>query len=95
MWNCSLRSPTDWQRKLGIVRASAEKAGRDPDDIALSTTVEKALPESDSDSAELLELLSGYQDLGISHFVMDFGNPLDTEPILRFAEQVITPMRTR
>jgi len=95
MWNCSLRSPTDWQRKLGIVRASAESAGRNPDDIALCTTVEKALPESDSESAKLVELLSGHQDLGITHFVMDFGNPLDLEPILRFAEQVITPMRHR
>lgn len=93
MWNCSLRSPVDWIRKRGIVHNSAEAAGRDPANIVLSTTIEKALPESDSDSEELLELLSGHNELGISHFVMDFGNPLDTEPILRFNEQVITPMR--
>ena len=93
MWNCSLRSREDWVRKLGIVRQSAEDAGRDPNSIVLSTTVERALPESDLESAESLELLSTYRELGISHFVMDFGNPLDTEPILRFNEQVIIPMR--
>jgi len=26
---------------------------------------------------------------------MDFGHPFDVEPALRFAEQVITPMRNR
>ena len=51
------------------------------------------LPETDDESAVLRERLEGYRELGVSHFVMDFGNPESTEPILRFAEQVIAPMR--
>jgi hypothetical protein len=29
----------------------------------------------------------------VDHVVMDFGNPASTDPILRFAEQVIAPLR--
>jgi hypothetical protein len=32
-------------------------------------------------------------ELGVTYFVMDFGHPLDAEPGLRFAEQVIAPMK--
>ena len=94
MWNCSMRGGDEtWLRKRSIVEASAEAAGRKLSDIVISTTVERALPENDSESAELVELLSHYRDLGASYFVMDFGNPTTTEPIERFNEQVIAPLR--
>ncbi len=92
-WHCGMGRPEDWIRKRGIVHEAASAAGRDPDAIVMCTTVEVPLPESDDDSAQLVERLSGYRGLGVSHFVMDFGNPADTEPILRFHEQVIVPMR--
>jgi alkanesulfonate monooxygenase SsuD/methylene tetrahydromethanopterin reductase-like flavin-dependent oxidoreductase (luciferase family) len=94
-WNAFWRSDEDWDRKLGIVRASAEKAGRDPLSIEVSNTVEKALPTTDAESQEILELLAHRADHGVEHFVMDFGHPRETEPILRFAEQVIAPLRSR
>jgi alkanesulfonate monooxygenase SsuD/methylene tetrahydromethanopterin reductase-like flavin-dependent oxidoreductase (luciferase family) len=93
MWNGGFRSDEAWTRKLGIVRASAEAAGRDPAGIEVSTTVERPLPESDSDSAQLVDQLGHMAALGVQHFVMDFGNPKATEPILRFAEQVIAPLQ--
>jgi alkanesulfonate monooxygenase SsuD/methylene tetrahydromethanopterin reductase-like flavin-dependent oxidoreductase (luciferase family) len=94
-WNAFWRSDEDWDRKLGIVRASAERAGRDPMSIEVSNTVEKALPTTDAESQEILELLAHRADHGVEHFVMDFGHPRETEPILRFAEQVIAPLRSR
>ena len=33
------------------------------------------------------------RSLGVEHFIMDFGHPLDVEPALRFAAQVIDPMK--
>ncbi len=94
MWNSSMRGGDDtWLRKCSIVHRSAEAAGRNPGDIAISTTVERPLPESDADSSELLELLAHYRDLGVSYFVMDFGNPASIEPIVRFNEQVMVPLR--
>ncbi|MDP2290054.1 MAG: LLM class flavin-dependent oxidoreductase [Actinomycetota bacterium] len=93
MWNGGFRSDEAWTRKLDIVHAAAEKAGRDPAEIEVTTTVERPLPETDADSEQLVEQLRHMAALGVQHFVMDFGNPKATEPILRFVEQVIGPLR--
>jgi alkanesulfonate monooxygenase SsuD/methylene tetrahydromethanopterin reductase-like flavin-dependent oxidoreductase (luciferase family) len=94
MWNGHMFSVEDWTRKRDIVHASAEAAGRDPGEIVLSTTIERPLPESDDDSEKWLDSLSDRAELGIGHFVLDFGHPLSTEPIERFAEQVLAPLRS-
>ena len=93
LWNSFFRGDDDWNRRLGIVRAAAEQAGRDPGSIEITTTVERPLPETDEDSEKLVEQLAHLADLGVQHFVMDFGNPKTLEPIQRFAEQVIAPLR--
>ena len=95
MWNGWFRGDDDWSRRLGIVHAAAEKAGRNPGDIEVSTTLERPLPESDEDSERLVAQISHLADLGVQHFVMDFGNPKETEPIHRFVEQVIRPLHVR
>ncbi|CAN5609287.1 LLM class F420-dependent oxidoreductase [soil metagenome] len=89
MWNGSFRDDEVWTRRLGIVRAAAEGAGRDPADIEVTTTVERALPETDADSEQWVEQLQHKANLGVQHFVLDFGHPKSLEPIHRFAEQVI------
>ncbi len=83
----------DWLRKVDIVHRSAVDAGRDPADIEISQTIEKALPETDAESAELFEFLVRKVELGVRHFVMDFGNPTTDEHVLRFVEQVMTPLK--
>jgi alkanesulfonate monooxygenase SsuD/methylene tetrahydromethanopterin reductase-like flavin-dependent oxidoreductase (luciferase family) len=93
-WNGSMRgTDEDWTRRLGIVRRAAEQAGRDPGTIEVSVTVEKALPETDEESAQLVELLAHKVALGVQHLVMDFGHPPSAEPVARFVEQVMTPLR--
>jgi alkanesulfonate monooxygenase SsuD/methylene tetrahydromethanopterin reductase-like flavin-dependent oxidoreductase (luciferase family) len=94
LWNTFIRSEDSFRRKLDIVRRSAEAAGRDPLSIELTTTVEKALPTTDAESAELREHLEGIVALGIQHLVMDFGHPRSTDPVERFVEQVLHPMRS-
>lgn len=94
IWNGSARgTDEDWLRKAEIVQTSASNAGRDPADIEMSNTVEKALPETDAESQEMLELLSHKVDLGVRHFVMDFGHPETPEHVARFVEQVMTPLK--
>jgi alkanesulfonate monooxygenase SsuD/methylene tetrahydromethanopterin reductase-like flavin-dependent oxidoreductase (luciferase family) len=94
MWNGSMSgTDDDWKRRLGIVHAAAERAGRDPSTIEISTTLERALPETDAASAELLDFLAHKVALGVQHLVMDFGHPQSTEPVLRFVEQVMKPLR--
>lgn len=94
IWNGSARgTDADWLRKVDIVHSSASNAGRDPAAIEMSNTVEKALPETDAESEEMLELLAHKVDLGVRHFVMDFGHPKTPEHVARFVEQVMTPLK--
>ena len=95
LWNGAYRGDDDWKRKRGIIDDAAVAAGRDPADIENTMTVAGDLPESDADSEAWVERLGHLVDLGVSHFVMDFGHPLVVEPALRFAEQVIPPLRDR
>jgi alkanesulfonate monooxygenase SsuD/methylene tetrahydromethanopterin reductase-like flavin-dependent oxidoreductase (luciferase family) len=94
MWNGTAKgTDDDFVRRLGIVRASAERAGRDPDAIEVSVTLERPLPETDEDSERLVAELAHRADLGVQHVVMDFGHPRSTEPVLRFVEQVMHTLR--
>jgi alkanesulfonate monooxygenase SsuD/methylene tetrahydromethanopterin reductase-like flavin-dependent oxidoreductase (luciferase family) len=94
MWNASTQGNVDrWLVKRDIVRASAEKSGRNPSDIQISLTVEKPLPNTDDESEMLRTQLQVMADHGVEHFVMDFGHPQSTEPVLRFAEQVMQSMK--
>ena len=93
MWHNTPRDEAAWLHKRDIVRASAERAGRDPDSIQTGMTIERPLPETDAESSEALDQISRWREIGVDHFVMDFGNPTATEPILRFSEQVIAPLR--
>ena len=93
VWHNTPPDHETWLRKRDIVRASAERAGRDPGTIQTGITIERALPDSDAESAEVLEVIAGWRELGVDHFVMDFGNPASTDPVLRFSEQVIAPLR--
>jgi len=95
IWNGFARGDDDdWRRKVEIVKSSAADAGRDPEAIEICQTIEKALPETDAEAAEILELLEHKRALGVTYFVMDFGNPSTPEHVSRFAEQVAAPLRT-
>lgn len=89
MWHGFGGSDEDWKRKRAIVDEAASGAGRDPSSISSGITIETPLPETDADSAELLDRIGHQRDLGINHVVMDFGHPLSPDPIHRFHEQVI------
>ena len=94
MWNIFFPGDEDWKRKRGIVDAAASAAGRDPGAIASCVTIAGDLPDTDESSEQWLERLTHLTQLGITHLVFDFGHPLHPEPALRFAEQVIQPMRS-
>lgn len=93
LWNGSYSNDEDWKRKRAIIDDAALAAGRDPGAIENTLTVAGDLPDNDAESAAWLDRLGHLRELGASHFVMDFGHPLAVEPALRFAEQVIGPLR--
>ena len=93
-WNSFWYGKEDvWMRKRDIVLAAADKAGRHPSDIEITTTIERPLPTTDAESEKMLADLAHIHALGVDHFVMDFGHPQSTEPVMRFIEQVMTPLR--
>ena len=95
MWNAFFpANEEDWIRKRDVVWRAAEEAGRDPASIEISATREAPLPTSDEESAEWLATLQHWAEIGISHFVLDFGHVTSTELVERFAEQVIKPMKS-
>lgn len=94
IWNGFPRGDDDdWRRKVAIVHESATAAGRDPADIEICQTVERGLPTSDAESAEYADLLAHKVDLGVRHFVLDFGHPETPEHVSRFVEQVMDPLK--
>ena len=94
MWHNTPSDETAWLRKYDIVRRAAERAERDPADIQTGITIEQPLPENDDESAAFVERIGRWNEIGVDHFVMDFGNPSSTDQVLRFSEQVIDPLRT-
>lgn len=94
MWNCPIFGDEErWIKKRDIVSSTAEAAGRNPSDVEPSVTVERQLPNTDDESASFRDDLEHMASLGVRHFVMDFGHPQSTAPVLRFVEQVLEPMK--
>lgn len=94
LWNTSFGDAETWRRKRDVVDRAAEASGRDPNDIGSCVTLAGELPDSDAAADAWRERLNDCTDLGISYFVLDFGHPVAVEPAVRFAEQVMDPMRT-
>lgn len=93
-WNTSAgRGLETFRRKRDIVLRSAEEAGRDPGAITLTVTREAPLPQDGEQSARWLEELRAWANEGVRHFLLDFGHVTSTEPVLRFVEEVMNPLR--
>ena len=56
-------------------------------------TREVGLPNNSQESESWRETLEHFRELGVRHFTCDFGHPTSTEPVLRFVEEVLKPMR--
>jgi alkanesulfonate monooxygenase SsuD/methylene tetrahydromethanopterin reductase-like flavin-dependent oxidoreductase (luciferase family) len=94
VWNSSLQGDeSKWIKKRDIVRASAERAGRDPLSVEISLTIERPLPTNTEESERYVTDLLRLENLGVSHFVMDFGHPTSTEPVMRFVDEVVKKVK--
>ena len=51
------------------------------------------MPNTDDESASFRDDLEHMASLRVRHFVMDFGHPQSTAPVLRFVEQVLEPVK--
>lgn len=93
-WNTGAgRGLETFRRKRDIVFRSAEAAGRDPAAITITVTREAPLPATSAESARWLDELRRWRAEGVAHFLLDFGHVTSTEPVLRFVEEVMAPLR--
>jgi len=82
-----------YQRKRNLVYRHAEAVGRDPATIVQTLAINgPRLPRSSDDSARWIDLLRPLITLGVTHVILE-GRTASIEPILRFAEEVITPLK--
>lgn len=95
-WNADNVPVKDYQRKREILFESALSAGREPTEIVQTYLIEEEtrLPESIADSQRWIERLSPLIELGVTHFMIDFGYVKSVEPIHRFADEVISPLNS-
>lgn len=94
MWNVSASGGLEvYRRRRDIVLHSAEAAGRDPSSIVLTVTHEAPLPQTSDESKQWTEKLQAWSAEGVSHFLLDFGHVTSTEPVQRFVEEVMQPLR--
>jgi alkanesulfonate monooxygenase SsuD/methylene tetrahydromethanopterin reductase-like flavin-dependent oxidoreductase (luciferase family) len=92
-WNVGTVSVESFRRKRDILHRHAEAAGRDPADIVHSYHKnDAALPGSSGESERMRDELRPLIDLGITHFMIDFGYVTEPEPVIRYAEEVIGPL---
>lgn len=83
----------DYRRKRDLLHQQMETNSRRPSDMVQTYAVYNAqLPRAAEDSARWLERLQPFVNLGVTHFMFDCGNVTETEPVERFADEVITPL---
>jgi hypothetical protein len=94
MWNVSDSGGVEvYRQRRDIVLRSAAEAGRDPGAIVLTVTHEAPLPQTSDESQRWVEKIQAWSAEGVSHFLLDFGHVTSTEPVMRFVEEVMTPLR--
>jgi alkanesulfonate monooxygenase SsuD/methylene tetrahydromethanopterin reductase-like flavin-dependent oxidoreductase (luciferase family) len=95
-WNVDNVPLLDYRRKRDILFEHAAADNRDPSRIVQTYLIEEEtdLPRSSSDSQHWVDRLVPMIELGVSHFMIDFGYVPLTEPIHRFAEEVIGPLNS-
>ncbi|HUS14057.1 MAG TPA: LLM class flavin-dependent oxidoreductase [Chloroflexia bacterium] len=84
-----------YTRKRDLLHGHAAARGRDPASIRQSLTLGGArLPDSTGDSARWVDHLQPLIDAGVRQFILDCGHVASTDPVLRFAEEVIYPLNS-
>ena len=94
IWNTVWRGDTaSLVRKTQIVLEELDRLGRSESDIEFSLTIERPLPTNGSEANEFREFLAQLIELGMNHFVLDFGHPQSSAEADLFIAEVMTPLR--
>jgi hypothetical protein len=83
-----------YRRKRDILHEHMQTAGREPGEITQSISIGQAkLPNSPQESQRWVEHLGVLVELGLRQFILDCGHVTSTEPVTRFAEEVMPTVK--
>ena len=71
-----------------------ERSGRAREDVQFSLTIERGLPHTTGEIDEFGTMLTELIEVGMEHFVLDFGNPETADEVDPFITKVMGPLRT-
>jgi alkanesulfonate monooxygenase SsuD/methylene tetrahydromethanopterin reductase-like flavin-dependent oxidoreductase (luciferase family) len=95
IWNTVWRGDSDSLiRKRDIMLHELERSGRAREDVQFSLTIERALPQTADEIDDFGTMLAELIEIGIEHFVLDFGNPETADEADGFITQVMGPLRS-
>jgi alkanesulfonate monooxygenase SsuD/methylene tetrahydromethanopterin reductase-like flavin-dependent oxidoreductase (luciferase family) len=91
-WNYG-GAPEAYERKLAVLRQRCAEVGRDPDSIVKTAQVELPAPTDAATTQQTIARLRQYADLGVTHFMLDFGVVTDPAVVRRIGEDVLAQFR--
>jgi alkanesulfonate monooxygenase SsuD/methylene tetrahydromethanopterin reductase-like flavin-dependent oxidoreductase (luciferase family) len=94
IWNTVWRGNLDsLTRKRDVMLQELERLGRDREEVQFSLTIERPLPQTASEVDDFGTMLTGLIEIGMEHFVLDFGNPETADEADCFIADVMGPLR--
>ncbi len=92
-WN-SGAAPAVYAHKLEVLRKHCDDVGRDFATIVKTAQVELPAPSDAASSQQTAARLREYVDLGVTHFMLDFGIVTDPAVVRRIGEDVLAQFRS-
>jgi alkanesulfonate monooxygenase SsuD/methylene tetrahydromethanopterin reductase-like flavin-dependent oxidoreductase (luciferase family) len=92
-WNINA-DPATYAHKLAVLGDRCGEVGRDIDMIVKTVQIELPPPGDPEVSRRMVEQFRRYVDLGVTHFMLDFGVVNDPGIVARLGEEVFQPFRT-
>jgi hypothetical protein len=71
-----------------VLRTHCEAVGRDIDTIVKTVQVELPQPADAASAQQTIDRLRAYADLGVTHFMLDFGVVTDPAVVRRIGEVI-------
>ncbi len=91
-WN-SGSAPATYAHKLEVLQKHCDDVGRDFSSIVKTAQVELPAPSDAASSQQTFDTLREYVDLGVTHFMLDFGIVTDPDVVRRIGEDVLAKFK--
>ena len=92
-WNIGTGKPATYAHKLDVLRKHCDEVGRDFGAIVKTVQIELPPPTDAATARQMVERFREYADLGVTHFMLDFGVVTDPAVVRRIGEDVLAQFR--